>query len=226
MSTEKGEPTALVPAQSTALSRAEKNSLAARGHDLLKKKEEAAEWLRKGFEFQEAAPANPFCPTGPVDPYGFNPVIAAQYLRQVMAGTTPELAARNLQMTPEDQEDAHTVHFYIPSWVDWAPSVLEQLEKRITALREAFLCFEKGHEIDPLNAELLYWLANAYCCGEGVQQDEGRAIALYRKAADLGYAPAMEAIGDAYAQRGFTHLPKDEEQAAKWYRSAADRGWE
>jgi hypothetical protein len=45
------------------------------------------------------------------------------------------------------------------------------LRKREDALNEAFGCFEKGHELDPTNPELLYWLADSYYYGEGVTQD-------------------------------------------------------
>jgi TPR repeat protein len=84
---------------------------------------------------------------------------------------------------------------------------LGELEKRASALREAFQCFEKGHELDPLNPELLYWLADSYYHGNGIQQDKERATSLYQQSAHLGYAPPQTAIGDAYAQCGLGHVP-------------------
>ena len=58
----------------------------------------------------------------------------------------------------------------------------------------------KGHELDPDNPELLYWLADFYCQGYGVLENEEKAVALYQQAADMGHARAQTAIGDAHAQ--------------------------
>jgi TPR repeat protein len=100
----------------------------------------------------------------------------------------------------------------------------EQLMKRDKMLKDAFRCFERGHELDPSNPELLYWLADSYHKGHGVQESEEKALALYQRAADIGHARAQTAIGDAHAQCGFTCLPMDAKQAAKWYRAAAEQG--
>jgi TPR repeat protein len=44
----------------------------------------------------------------------------------------------------------------------------------------------------------------------------------YRKAAEVGYAPAQCALGDCYA---YGHgVPKDVDEALKWYRKSADQG--
>jgi hypothetical protein len=82
----------------------------------------------------------------------------------------------------------------------------------------------KGHELDPDNPELLYWLADFYCQGYGLLENEEKAVALYQQAADMGHARAQTAIGDAFAQCGFTCLPMDAKQAAKWYQAAAEQG--
>ena len=96
MSTEESKLSALVPAQPTALSKAGAKSLAVRGRDLLRKKEEAAEWLRRGMELQEAAPADPFGPTAPLSPYAASTVnakaqlqTAVEYIQQIMGVLLP-----------------------------------------------------------------------------------------------------------------------------------------
>ena len=65
----------LVPVRSAALARVGAKSLAARGHTELRRREEAEEWLRKGLEFQRAAPDDPRG-RAPVNPYAkMSPVI-------------------------------------------------------------------------------------------------------------------------------------------------------
>jgi len=184
---------ALVPIKTTALTKAGAKPLVARGQADLrireeKEKEEAVEWLRKGLELQNAAPADPR-EQGPLNPYTAPPPLL-----------TEELRRSNREM---DQE---------------------QLKRREDNLREAFRFFESGHELDPVNPELMYWLADSYYQGHGVLKNEENAIALYQRAADMGHAGAQTAIGDAHAQCGFTCLPKDEKEAAKWYRAAAEQG--
>jgi hypothetical protein len=125
----------LVPAQSTALARVGAKSLAARGHTELRKREEAEEWLRKGLEFQQAAPDDPHGRAS-VNPYAtVSPVInkttgavpppirlyslrqlqaAAEYIEQLLTGNDPQAAAKSLGMTPDDLEMAHVAHFFMP----------------------------------------------------------------------------------------------------------------
>jgi TPR repeat protein len=102
----------------------------------------------------------------------------------------------------------------------------EQLQQRTEMLKEAFRCFEKGHQLDRASPELLYCLADSYYRGDGVQENEERALALYQRAADMGYAEAQTAIGDAHSQCKFSCVPLDEVQAAKWYALAAEQGEE
>jgi hypothetical protein len=254
----------LVPTQSAALARIGTNSLTARARTDLRIKEEAAEWLRKGLELQEAAPADPWS-RGPINPYAIRRTLAEKlettipaYIQQVLAGTPPDVAAKNLRMTPDDQEMAHVAHFFMPDTLDRVargstrgqgdrqsdigavssntPAIpspagmdsgvltqatieksvqfaleleklaqneegkLEQLKKRESVLKEAFQCFEKGHELAPTNPELLCRLADAYYWGCGVQESEKRALALYQRAARLGSAEAQEAIDQANDQ--------------------------
>lgn len=122
MSTEEGKPTALVPAQTAALSRAGIKSLAARGRDLLRQKEEAAKWLRKGLELREMTPDDPRV-RGPINPYAIQQTIpdlcaqlqtAVRYINQVLAGSNPDEAAKSLGMTRDDLEVAHVAYFFAP----------------------------------------------------------------------------------------------------------------
>jgi hypothetical protein len=122
MSTEDGKPTALVPAQTAALSRAGVKSLAARGRDLLRQKEEAAKWLRKGLELRETTPDDPLV-RGPINPYAIQQTIpdlcaqlqtAVRYINHVLAGSNPDQAAESLGMTRDDMEVAHVAYFFVP----------------------------------------------------------------------------------------------------------------
>jgi hypothetical protein len=87
---------ALVVAQSSALTKAGAHSLAARGRDVLRRKGEAAEWLRKGLEMRDTAPEDPFGLRGPINPYATGPadsgaqlLKAAEYVKQIEGGNIP-----------------------------------------------------------------------------------------------------------------------------------------
>ena len=56
----------------------------------------------------------------------------------------------------------------------------------------------------------------------GEKRDPEAAIALYRKAAELGYAGSQNNLGDQYELAKF--LPKSNEFAIYWYTRAAERG--
>lgn len=283
---------ALIPAPRPGLTAPCSISLVARGRADLRTREIAADWLRKGLECLERAPADPlrYCPE---NPYATGTVRArlqqsAEYTRRILGGSTPEQSAKALKMSQDDQEFAHTVYFFVPSTLASisnqltpclaagnAPEPVQgsgpnetagrshedvprsrvplpagmeegiltrstmdkvgelivecgrmdrELRERESALNEAFHCFEKGHEIDPTDSELLYRLAVSYQEGLGIGKNEEMAVALYRRAAMFGHAPAMRAVGDAYAQISFSCLPENWEEAAKWYRDAAERG--
>ena len=65
-------------------------------------------------------------------------------------------------------------------------------------------------------------LGMAYLRGNGVPQDEQRAVELVRKAADQGHAVGQIALGAMYADgKG---VPKDARTAVDWYRKAAEQG--
>ena len=67
--------------------------------------------------------------------------------------------------------------------------------------------------------------------GSGVEVDEARAAALYRKAAELGDAEAQCNLGDAEAQcnlgvclRNAIGVEYDDEEAVKWFTKAVEQG--
>lgn len=75
---------------------------------------------------------------------------------------------------------------------------------------------------DQGNASAQYNLGVMYDIGEGVAQNDARAVNWYRKAADQGHAYAQYSLGFSYEMgRG---VPQDDTQAANWYRKAADQG--
>jgi tetratricopeptide (TPR) repeat protein len=274
---------ALIPAQSKALAKTGASSLAARGRNELRIREQKAEeWLRKGLKLLDAAPDDPRV-RGPINQYAIRPIpdlcaqlqMAVKYINQVLAGGEPGAVARSLNMTRDEVEIAHVAYFFLPEALEAvigrlaAPRVktvedrasgtgliipspngmdegvltqktadlmvqisleLDRVQQRVCkreeSLREAFRSFEAGHELDPWNPELLYWLAESYRYGHGVEENEEKALALHQRAADMGYAEAQTAIGDAYSQCGFSRIPENLKEAAKWYQFAAEQGEE
>ena len=65
-------------------------------------------------------------------------------------------------------------------------------------------------------------LADCYCFGWGVMEDEYAAEELYRELAEQGYEEAQVKLGDFY--RNDDH-EVDYEQAVKWYKLAAQKGY-
>jgi hypothetical protein len=71
-------------------------------------------------------------------------------------------------------------------------------------------------------AQRLFDRAEASLYGRGVTQNYGEAVGLYRRSADMGYAPAENALGRLYENgQGVT---KDTATALQWYRRAAKQG--
>lgn len=64
----------------------------------------------------------------------------------------------------------------------------------------------------------------AWCLqlGAGTEKDIPEAIRLYRMAADQGYGPAMNNLGDLYYHG--TAVPRDDAEAIRWYRMAVQKG--
>jgi serine/threonine protein kinase len=190
------------------------------------KEKGAEEWLRKGLELQEAAPADPR-EGGPINPYA-NPrtdlacqlqTTIPEYIKLVLAGTPPEVAAKNLEMTPEDQEMAHVAHFFFPNTL---VTIEEQLRKREEMLSEAFRCLERGIKLDPRHPLLQYNIGNAYYCGRGVTQDYSQAYVWFRKSAEQGNADAEYCLGVLYDDGD--GVAQDPAQAAIWLCKAAEGG--
>jgi len=195
---------------------------------------EAMQLLRKGIELQNAASADSQG-QGPINPYANLPMTEAlrpelqttiEYIKQVLAGVQPDVAAKNLGMTPEDQENAHVAHYFMPETLAQVEQENERSESLLKKYKEmdqeAFRCFEKGHELDPMNAELSYWLAQNYYFGDGVQKNEEKAAALYQQAAGQGHPEAQYML--SVCCRYGKGVAQDHAQAAKLLRKAAEQG--
>jgi TPR repeat protein len=87
---------------------------------------------------------------------------------------------------------------------------------------DAAACFMRGIELSPRHSELLCHLAEAYHMGYGVQEDEVKALALYRQAAEEGNVEGIECVGWHYA--GGYGVPQNDLEATNWWRKAADLG--
>lgn len=100
--------------------------------------------------------------------------------------------------------------------------IRQQVRERDRTLTEAFHCLELGYELDPMNPELLYWLAGSYCWGCGVQRNKEMAADLYRRAADQGHSDSQYCLGILYSDG--EGVAQDEVEAAAWFRKAAEQG--
>jgi tetratricopeptide (TPR) repeat protein len=208
MSAGEEKPRGLVQVQSTALAKGGANSLAVRGRNHLRDKEQAEEWLRKGLELQETAPE------------GARPELQTtlEYIKQILAGTQP-VAAEDLCMTPADQERAHVAHFFMP---DTLNECAQLEEARNNQLLEAFRCFEGGIQLDPHHPLLQLNIGTAYYFGRGIKQDYAQAYIWFRKAAEQGNASAQYCLGVLYSNGD--GIDRDEVEAAAWLRKAAEQG--
>ena len=99
-------------------------------------------------------------------------------------------------------------------------------------LDEGRAAIEKGDyaaaliEFQPLaeqgDADAQAALGSMYFNGQGVPQDDGKAVELFRKAAEQGSTRGQRGLGYMYANgRG---VANDDVQAVQWYRKAADQG--
>ena len=102
-------------------------------------------------------------------------------------------------------------------------------------VREGKLLWKEGEGITPENlqafsffseaalaenAEGQYLVSECYRQGCGVQRDEARSLAWLRRSAESGFPRAFLHLGVFY-QRS---VPKNEEEAIKWYEKAAEAG--
>jgi len=212
MSADEEKQSALVPVQPNTLTKSGAKSLAARGRidlHIREAREEAEDWLRKGLELQKVAPED------------LNPELhtTLEYIKQILAGSQPDVAAKNLGMTPEDQERAHAAHYFMP---DTLKECAQQEESRKNQLLEAFRCFERGIQLDPRHALLQHSIGTAYYFGRGVTQDYSEACVWFRKAAEQGNSGAQYCLGVAYSNG--EGVQQDSAQAATWLRKAAEQG--
>ncbi|AER65970.1 Sel1 domain protein repeat-containing protein [Thermovirga lienii DSM 17291] len=76
---------------------------------------------------------------------------------------------------------------------------------------------------EPTNPKSQYILGLRYQLGDGVEKNMQKAYALYKKAAEQGYAPAQFAMGICY-ENGGHGITQDGQNAAYWYRRAALQG--
>jgi hypothetical protein len=71
--------------------------------------------------------------------------------------------------------------------------------------------------------ESLYKLGEMYDMGEAVPVDRKQAAALYRKAAEKGFAPAQYRLGLLYISGD--GVKQDDEEARNWFQKALDQGF-
>ena len=88
-------------------------------------------------------------------------------------------------------------------------------------LKEAVAFYQKA--ADQNLPEAQYTMGYMYAHGEGLPEDDAKAILWFRKAAEQGMPEAQQMMGIFYEQgRG---EPLDFEQAADWFRKAAEQGY-
>ena len=75
---------------------------------------------------------------------------------------------------------------------------------------------------ESLDAAALYERGEDYYYGRGVEQDYGKALKWYRRAAEQGHADAQFSLGVMY--RNGQGIAQDDSEAVKWYRLAAEQG--
>ena len=81
---------------------------------------------------------------------------------------------------------------------------------------ESVAWFQKSADLG--NSEALVYLAMAYEKGEGVPQDSEKAMALYQQAGTAGEEAGSYGAGRMHQETA------DYQEAAKWYRMAAEKG--
>ena len=77
---------------------------------------------------------------------------------------------------------------------------------------------------EDLSLEYLTYLASHYYDGDGVEQDQVKAVELYRQAADTGFARAQSALGAAYSFG--EGVEQDHAQSFLWFSKAAEQGYD
>ena len=229
MSAYEEEPLSLVPAQSATLTLVGAKSLVARGCSDMKIREEAEKWLRSGLKLQEEANTGTISPPPTSWTPDWRRIVA--YGKQIQAGNHPELVAKSLGMTPEDEDEARTMHYFVPSVVASVAQRMQQEEEQRQAdlkkyedtMREAFQCFENGICLNPDHPELQFRIGIAYNGGVGVPQNDALAFNWFCQAAEQGHANAQYRLGFLFIEgRGVPQ--KNSTQAAAWFGKAAEQG--
>ena len=124
-------------------------------------------------------------------------------------------------------DDGHVVaylyHFFKSHWVDGVSEDVFKSNNVIKAIMETenadphyvyWTCFLFNYTVKDPSAELIKEINN-----------------LYAKAAERGYAPAQDYLGQKYEHGGIDcrfygpMSPKDEKEAVKWYAKAAEQGY-
>ena len=100
--------------------------------------------------------------------------------------------------------------------------ILDQSEQNEEAVRWYRTSAEQGH------AAGYFGLGEMYAKGEGVEQDEAKAVENFTRAAENGHAQAMSVLISAYEQGGLG-LETDPTKAAHWHnalQNLSDEGGE
>ena len=91
--------------------------------------------------------------------------------------------------------------------------------------RENAKFYKKAIEVNNLDSEAMYRLAELYASGRGVLKDYEEALKWYKKAAELGNTEAMKHLGYLYLYaNGDEGVYRDRAEAAHWYKKAAELG--
>jgi TPR repeat protein len=191
MSAGEEKQSALVPVQSTALTKAGAKSLAARGRDDMRRREEALKSLSRGEELEDNGQYDEafqcFVKGNDLDPNNLDLIYHLAYALQHAYGAEPEsdaewqpYLARSLALYEQAAALGH---------VDSLFQLGEQYSGRdITCLTVDHeqaskwyqMAAEKGH------ASAQHQLADCYAYGIGVEQDDNEAIAWSLKALKTG----------------------------------------
>lgn len=74
------------------------------------------------------------------------------------------------------------------------------------------------------DADSQFKLGACYCYGNGVEQDYGKAVFWFKKAAEQGNAEAQYELGGCYTLGD--GVEKDIDSAISWYKKALEQGYE
>jgi len=207
---------ALVPAQSTALTKTGAKSLAARGRADLRVREEAEEWLQKGLEFhhQQRYEDAFRCfergielnPNHPEIQFMLDLSFDEGFVRPRNNATARAWYRKAAEQGIKEAQYNLGLLYY--GWDD-GPGLLQNYEQAASWFRKSA---EQGDERAQWRLSFLLGL------GLVVPQNHAEIC----KAAEQGNKDAQGFLGDLY--RDGEGVPQDYAQAALWYRKAAEQG--